>query len=167
MFPTIQITYPTHGWAPYFLSICPFFGGRGIFNYVAYKQYKLYESETWKRLAQDGIQIMCLVVLCNIIFGVLIILRRSVVGRKCFSSLTCKWFIRSNTTIRLLCYREGFFFTSTILINHCANISRPATLFINSSNKPSRSQSTRMKFNKTVASFQSDVHGVTAYSMFI
>ncbi|KAI9598352.1 hypothetical protein BDF19DRAFT_432216 [Syncephalis fuscata] len=39
----------------------------GIFSVVTYKHYKRYGSDAWKRLARDNIQIMSLVVLCNII----------------------------------------------------------------------------------------------------
>ncbi|RKP26748.1 hypothetical protein SYNPS1DRAFT_27574 [Syncephalis pseudoplumigaleata] len=43
-----------------------------IFSYVAYSQYRLYGSEAWRRLAKDGIQTMCMVVLCNIVCSVFI-----------------------------------------------------------------------------------------------
>ncbi|KAI9595452.1 hypothetical protein BDF19DRAFT_71700 [Syncephalis fuscata] len=39
----------------------------GIFSYIAYQQYKTFGSEAWRRLTRNGIQIMCLVVFCNII----------------------------------------------------------------------------------------------------
>ncbi|RKP26735.1 hypothetical protein SYNPS1DRAFT_21559 [Syncephalis pseudoplumigaleata] len=39
----------------------------GIFSHVAYKQYRRYGSDAWRKLARDGIQTMCLVVLCNIV----------------------------------------------------------------------------------------------------
>ncbi|KAI8052062.1 hypothetical protein BDF22DRAFT_56312 [Syncephalis plumigaleata] len=44
-----------------------------IFCYVAYKQYQLYGSDLWKRLAREGIQTMCLALLCNITCALLII----------------------------------------------------------------------------------------------
>ena len=38
-----------------------------VFSHVAYKQYRIFGSDTWKRLTRDGIQTMCLVVACNVI----------------------------------------------------------------------------------------------------
>ncbi|KAI8058323.1 hypothetical protein BDF22DRAFT_665060 [Syncephalis plumigaleata] len=38
-----------------------------IFCYISYKQYRTYGSEAWKKLARDGIQIMCLALLCSIV----------------------------------------------------------------------------------------------------
>jgi hypothetical protein len=38
-----------------------------IFSYVAYKQYQLYGTDAWRRLARDGIQTMCSVIACNVI----------------------------------------------------------------------------------------------------
>jgi hypothetical protein len=44
-----------------------------IFSHVAYKQYRLFGSDAWRRLAKDGIQTMCLVTACNIICGLIMI----------------------------------------------------------------------------------------------
>ncbi|KAI8051980.1 hypothetical protein BDF22DRAFT_744198 [Syncephalis plumigaleata] len=44
-----------------------------IFCYVAYKQYKLFGSEIWKRLTREGIQTMCLALLCNIICVIVVL----------------------------------------------------------------------------------------------
>ncbi|KAI9593113.1 hypothetical protein BDF19DRAFT_179179 [Syncephalis fuscata] len=38
-----------------------------VFSYMAYKQYCTFGSKTWKCLASDGIQFMCLVIICNTI----------------------------------------------------------------------------------------------------
>ncbi|KAI9596562.1 hypothetical protein BDF19DRAFT_437880 [Syncephalis fuscata] len=46
-----------------------------IFCRVAYKQYCQFGSDAWKRLAHNGIQAMCLAVLCNIVCCFLIIFR--------------------------------------------------------------------------------------------
>ncbi|KAI8050491.1 hypothetical protein BDF22DRAFT_657086 [Syncephalis plumigaleata] len=47
----------------------------GIFTHVAYKQYRLYGSDAWRRLARDGIQTMCLALLCSILCALGAILR--------------------------------------------------------------------------------------------
>jgi hypothetical protein len=44
-----------------------------VFSYVAYKQYRLFGSDAWRRLARDGIQTMFLVVACNVICGLILI----------------------------------------------------------------------------------------------
>jgi hypothetical protein len=38
-----------------------------IFCYTGWKQYSQYGSNAWKKLTKDGIQVMLLVALCNII----------------------------------------------------------------------------------------------------
>ncbi|KAI9593115.1 hypothetical protein BDF19DRAFT_449534 [Syncephalis fuscata] len=43
-----------------------------VFSYMAYRQYRKYGSKTWKRLASDGIQFMCLAILCNIAWAVVV-----------------------------------------------------------------------------------------------
>jgi hypothetical protein len=37
-----------------------------IFCRMAYKQYRQFGSDAWRRLAHDGIQTMCMVTACNI-----------------------------------------------------------------------------------------------------
>ncbi|KAI9592260.1 hypothetical protein BDF19DRAFT_450894, partial [Syncephalis fuscata] len=37
-----------------------------IFCYVSFRQYRTHGSDAWRRLARDGVQAMCLAVLCNI-----------------------------------------------------------------------------------------------------
>ncbi|KAI9591665.1 hypothetical protein BDF19DRAFT_454222 [Syncephalis fuscata] len=44
-----------------------------MFCHVAYNQYRTFGSDAWKRLANDGIQNMCLISLCNIICCIFII----------------------------------------------------------------------------------------------
>ncbi|KAI9599567.1 hypothetical protein BDF19DRAFT_462252 [Syncephalis fuscata] len=45
-----------------------------IFSYIAYKQYRTFGSQAWKRLAQEGIRAMSLVIMSNIFCGVFIFL---------------------------------------------------------------------------------------------
>ncbi|KAI8050510.1 hypothetical protein BDF22DRAFT_131322 [Syncephalis plumigaleata] len=47
----------------------------GIFSYVTYKQYVIYGSDAWRQLTREGIEIMCLVIICNIICATCIFLR--------------------------------------------------------------------------------------------
>jgi hypothetical protein len=44
-----------------------------VFSYVAYQQYKLFGSDAWKRLAKDGTQTTCLVIVCNVTCGWILI----------------------------------------------------------------------------------------------
>ncbi|KAI8050938.1 hypothetical protein BDF22DRAFT_694085 [Syncephalis plumigaleata] len=44
-----------------------------IFSYVAYKQYKLFGSDVWRRLARDGILVMCSAILCKLVCGTIVI----------------------------------------------------------------------------------------------
>jgi hypothetical protein len=46
-----------------------------IFCRVAYRQYRIFGSDSWRRLTHDGIQTMCLAVLCNIVCCFFIITR--------------------------------------------------------------------------------------------
>ncbi|KAI8050563.1 hypothetical protein BDF22DRAFT_745435 [Syncephalis plumigaleata] len=71
-----------------------------IFCHVAYRQYKLFGSDAWKRLTQDGIQTMCLAVLCNIICCILAITR-----------------INDSNSDMFLC--ADWVIVITLLINHC------------------------------------------------
>ncbi|KAI8050225.1 hypothetical protein BDF22DRAFT_745552 [Syncephalis plumigaleata] len=45
----------------------------GIFCYVAVAHYRRYGTDAWKRLAREGIQIMSLIAICNILCCVLLI----------------------------------------------------------------------------------------------
>ncbi|RKP22881.1 hypothetical protein SYNPS1DRAFT_25190 [Syncephalis pseudoplumigaleata] len=60
-------------WFGLIIPINAFFSG--IFSYVTYKQYIIYKSDAWRLLARKGIEIMCLVILCNLICGTCIFLR--------------------------------------------------------------------------------------------
>ncbi|KAI9591297.1 hypothetical protein BDF19DRAFT_455550 [Syncephalis fuscata] len=89
-----------------------------IFIRVALNQYRLFGSDAWRRLARDGIQTMCLTVLCNIVSCIFIVFEVGGAGSDIFFSLD--WVI-----------------VSTILINHCQNMRksfgysyRPKTHFI-------------------------------------
>ncbi|KAI9594996.1 hypothetical protein BDF19DRAFT_443106 [Syncephalis fuscata] len=44
-----------------------------IFCYVTYTQYCKFGLDAWRRLARDGIQSMCLIVICNILCGGLLL----------------------------------------------------------------------------------------------
>ena len=46
-----------------------------IFCYVAFHQYRTYGSDAWKRLIREGIQTMCLAVLCNLVSCVSLMLQ--------------------------------------------------------------------------------------------
>ncbi|KAI8050478.1 hypothetical protein BDF22DRAFT_695152 [Syncephalis plumigaleata] len=71
-----------------------------LFSYIAYKHYKGYGMEAWKELAHDGIQIMCLAVICNIFCATCLVLE---VGGK-FADM---FFV------------VDWLFTSSILVYHC------------------------------------------------
>jgi hypothetical protein len=58
-------------WLGTIMPINVFFSA--IFTYVAYTQYQTYGSDAWKKLADDGIQTMCMVILCNVICGLFLI----------------------------------------------------------------------------------------------
>ncbi|KAI9592018.1 hypothetical protein BDF19DRAFT_452888 [Syncephalis fuscata] len=73
----------------------------GIVSYIAYKQYKAFGSEAWKRLTRDGIQTMCLVVVFNVICATIILSK--VIGNYSDMFFVADWVI-----------------TSTILVHHCA-----------------------------------------------
>jgi hypothetical protein len=45
------------------------------FSIIAYRKYKEYGSDAWKKLAREGIQIMCLVVTCNVFCAFCIVLQ--------------------------------------------------------------------------------------------
>jgi hypothetical protein len=45
------------------------------FSIIAYRNYKQYGSDAWKRLAREGIQTMCLVVACNVFCALCIALQ--------------------------------------------------------------------------------------------
>ncbi|RKP26610.1 hypothetical protein SYNPS1DRAFT_21661 [Syncephalis pseudoplumigaleata] len=116
-----------------------------IFSYVAYRQYSMFGSDAWKRLARDGIQTMCLAVLCNIVCGIIIVFQ-----------------IGGNYAIMF--YVADWLLTSTILLNHCQNMrkasrlsNRPKTQnIINLSQIPtSKSIFTDSKLNSPVSKFSS------------
>ncbi|KAI9591029.1 hypothetical protein BDF19DRAFT_456640 [Syncephalis fuscata] len=52
-------------WFGFNIPINIFFSA--IFIYVAYKQYQQHGTESWRKLMRNGIQVMCLVALCNLI----------------------------------------------------------------------------------------------------
>ncbi|KAI8055458.1 hypothetical protein BDF22DRAFT_774916, partial [Syncephalis plumigaleata] len=71
-----------------------------VFCYVAVKQYLQYESEAWKRLAQEGLYAMCSAALCNAICGIII-------ATQAIGSI-------SDTCSVVACV-----IINTVLINHC------------------------------------------------
>ncbi|KAI9593034.1 hypothetical protein BDF19DRAFT_449260 [Syncephalis fuscata] len=102
-----------------------------IFSYVAYKQYKLFGSEAWKRLAQEGIQTMASVVTCNILCGMFIFLE---IGES---------------------FSEFFFLidwlvSTTILVRHCSNMRKIGRL----SHRPRTENIMHLSQIQTVKHFQ-------------
>ncbi|KAI9596736.1 hypothetical protein BDF19DRAFT_436587 [Syncephalis fuscata] len=70
------IIYPPYlAWYWFGISLLANVFFSSIFSYTAYKQYRVFGSETWKRLAKDGIQAMCLVMLCNIVCSAMLCFR--------------------------------------------------------------------------------------------
>ncbi|RKP24464.1 hypothetical protein SYNPS1DRAFT_23454 [Syncephalis pseudoplumigaleata] len=80
-----------------------------IFSHVTYQQYRTFGSEAWMYLARDGIQTMCLAVLCNFVCGVIILFG-----------------IGGNYAIMF--YIADWLLSSTILINHCQNMRKASML---------------------------------------
>ncbi|RKP26738.1 hypothetical protein SYNPS1DRAFT_27585 [Syncephalis pseudoplumigaleata] len=72
----------------------------GIFSYIAYKQYQSFGSEAWMRMARDGIQTMCLVVLCNIMCATVLVFH---VGGH----------------LSNMFFAIDYMITTTILVHHC------------------------------------------------
>jgi hypothetical protein len=60
------------------------------FLYVAYKQYHLFGSGAWRRLARDGVQTMCLVIVCNVACGLFLFLKLEATCLKCLFLLAGK-----------------------------------------------------------------------------
>ncbi|KAI9597807.1 hypothetical protein BDF19DRAFT_420684 [Syncephalis fuscata] len=79
-----------------------------IFAYVAHQQYRMFGSDAWRRLAREGIQVMCLAMLCKLVCGAIIIF-------DAFGDLSEIFVLVDWVT------------SSTILIRHC-NGTRRATL---------------------------------------
>ncbi|KAI9591438.1 hypothetical protein BDF19DRAFT_271431 [Syncephalis fuscata] len=78
-----------------------------IFCRVALKQYRLFGSEAWKKLARDGIQTMFLATLCNIVCSIFIILFKSIVNADTL-------------------FFVDYVVVTTILINHCRDFGKSA-----------------------------------------
>ncbi|KAI9596762.1 hypothetical protein BDF19DRAFT_421276 [Syncephalis fuscata] len=71
-----------------------------IFSRIAYRQYRAFGSDAWKNLSRNGVQTMCLVVLCNIACATVVLFE---IGGDFSSSF----------------YVLDWLMTSTILIGHC------------------------------------------------
>ncbi|KAI9595193.1 hypothetical protein BDF19DRAFT_78917 [Syncephalis fuscata] len=80
-----------------------------IFCHVALKQYRLFGSEAWKKLARDGIQVMLLATSCNIVCSISIVLFKNQVNADVFFIIDCVVVI-------------------TILINHCQSFGKSTKL---------------------------------------
>ncbi|KAI9593054.1 hypothetical protein BDF19DRAFT_415708 [Syncephalis fuscata] len=102
-----------------------------IFSYVAYKQYKLFGSEAWKRLAQEGIQTMALVVTCNILCGISIFLEIGESFSEYFFDID--WLI-----------------SSTILVKHCDSMRK----IIRLSHRPRTEHIMHLSQIETVKTYQ-------------
>ncbi|KAI9596859.1 hypothetical protein BDF19DRAFT_324506 [Syncephalis fuscata] len=118
-----------------------------IFSYVAYKQYRNFGSDAWKRLAKDGIQTMCLVILCNLVCGTLII---SEVLKKFAENL----------------FVFDWVFTSTILVNHCENVSRTIESFTATNNRSKELNTTQMDMKETITTYHGRIRGATHFTSF-
>ncbi|RKP23597.1 hypothetical protein SYNPS1DRAFT_30646 [Syncephalis pseudoplumigaleata] len=44
-----------------------------VFCYTAFKQYRLYGHDAWRRLARNGMRTMCLAVSCNMLSAILVV----------------------------------------------------------------------------------------------
>ncbi|KAI8050480.1 hypothetical protein BDF22DRAFT_695155 [Syncephalis plumigaleata] len=85
----------------------------GIFSYVAYKQYRTFGSEAWKRMMRDGIQTMCLVVVCNIVCA-------------------CGMLFEIGGKLSEMFFLVDWLFISIILVRHCYSMRKAISL----SNRP-------------------------------
>ncbi|KAI9591691.1 hypothetical protein BDF19DRAFT_454303 [Syncephalis fuscata] len=92
-----------------------------IFYRVAYKQYRIFGADAWRRLANDGIQYMCLVALCNILCCTFIV--SEVAGNYTDIFFPIDWSI-----------------SAALIVNHCQSI-RNAKGF---SNRPKTSHMLRI-----------------------
>ncbi|KAI9596860.1 hypothetical protein BDF19DRAFT_437023 [Syncephalis fuscata] len=115
--------------------------------HVAYKQYKTFGSDAWRRLTEDGIQTMCLVVLCNVICG-------------CFIAFKL---IGKNSEIFFII---DWVFTSTILVNHCFVISKTAKAFTEAKSQSKGGNSTRRDINETITTYHGHIPGTTNFTSF-
>ncbi|KAI9596868.1 hypothetical protein BDF19DRAFT_437045 [Syncephalis fuscata] len=107
----------------------------GIFSHVAYKQYRTFGSDAWRRLARDGIQAMCSVTLCNIVCGLGIFFK--IGGDFSQTFFVVDWVI-----------------ASTILVNHCSSIRQSNTSAIASKSKSKRLQTSRIDIRETITTYQ-------------
>ncbi|KAI9594236.1 hypothetical protein BDF19DRAFT_445290 [Syncephalis fuscata] len=76
-----------------------------IFCHIALKQYRLFGSEAWKKLARDGIQTMFLVTLCSIICSIIVILLKDKINADTFFII-------------------DYVVVTTILVNHFKNFGK-------------------------------------------
>lgn len=61
----------------------------GIFSHVTYRQYRTFGSDAWMYLTRNGIQTMCLAILCNFICGFIILFQ--VGGNYAIMSYIADW----------------------------------------------------------------------------
>ncbi|KAI8050521.1 hypothetical protein BDF22DRAFT_695391 [Syncephalis plumigaleata] len=120
----------------------------GIFSYVAFKQYKSYGNGAWRRLRNDGIQSMCLVLVCNIVTALFIIFK---VGGE-FSEV---FFI------------VDWLITSVILVNHTVNIRRTASSLVASYDNHKRIPNGSLDIHHSVTTMPSYFALTTIKSKFI
>ncbi|RKP26749.1 hypothetical protein SYNPS1DRAFT_27575 [Syncephalis pseudoplumigaleata] len=122
----------------------------GIFSYIAYKQYQAYGSDAWRRLRNDGIQSMCLVIVCNIICSIFTLMK---VGND-FAQV---YFI------------VDWLVTSIILVNHTAKIRKAASSLIASQNHRSnrREDNTSLDIRETITTLPNHFALSTIKSGFI
>ncbi|KAI9597514.1 hypothetical protein BDF19DRAFT_435309 [Syncephalis fuscata] len=80
-----------------------------IFCKAALQQYRTFGSIAWKRLAQEGIQTLCLAILCNIICCIFVISHLNTANSDVFFAVD--WMI-----------------VTTILVNHCQRMRSSTSL---------------------------------------
>ncbi|KAI9596856.1 hypothetical protein BDF19DRAFT_437017 [Syncephalis fuscata] len=118
----------------------------GIFSYIAYRQYRLFGSTAWKKLAEDGIQTMCVVILCNILCGIVIVF-------KLFGNFSELFFM------------IDWVVTSTILANHCDFVCRTVKSLSTASGESKSVATTNMDIKENTTIYPSHAFDTTNYTL--
>ncbi|KAI8050922.1 hypothetical protein BDF22DRAFT_745115 [Syncephalis plumigaleata] len=79
-----------------------------VFSYTAYKQYKIFGTDVWRQLARDGILIMCLVILCKMTCGFIVLF--DIFGPSSEMFVVVDWLV-----------------SSTVLVRHCNTMRQNST----------------------------------------
>ncbi|KAI8050519.1 hypothetical protein BDF22DRAFT_695388 [Syncephalis plumigaleata] len=136
-------TFLSYAWIGTVLPVNLFFSA--IFSIVAYRQYVSFGSDAWKRLAKNGVQTMCFVVLCNIVCGVMTISR--LLGN-----------------LSDICFVADWVITSILLTRHCAGISKAASILTQTETTPQPPNKTFMEINATITSNYNRIRRTTEFS---